>query len=222
MARWVSPYPKHAIHDLAHLDSLSDVPSCLLLVSPRTLYVIQNLVDSEVTWHTRYAVSLGDGGFSQVQEGDDDYPLFQSVVEEVENEVYDVGSPLWENWTPVVRQGGEDCTTSLTTAKYLKVFDLATVYCQTTISAASGETGMITIHGFPESIYPSTVGIAVGVVIVNDTGVRYYIGNALTDVDESEAPFFYIISPQGSLLGIDPAFTLGNGDVLEFTVSWEI
>src|SRR3972149_1327708 len=39
----LGPYPREAIHSLAHLDSLSDVPGIALFVSERTLYILQNL-----------------------------------------------------------------------------------------------------------------------------------------------------------------------------------
>src|SRR3990170_4033762 len=38
----LGPYPREAIHSLAHLDSLSDVPGIALFVSERTLYILQN------------------------------------------------------------------------------------------------------------------------------------------------------------------------------------
>lgn len=85
------PYPREAIHSLAHLDTLSDVPGITLFVSARTLYILQNLAVADATFSTRYATALLTGGYIPVQEEDAaNYALYKSVVERLELEVLEM------------------------------------------------------------------------------------------------------------------------------------
>jgi hypothetical protein len=84
--------PRRAIFDLAHLESLSSAQGLNLFVSPRTLYVLQNLVAADVTDWTRYAKQILEGGwYITPAEDDDEWQTMLDVVEGVEVEVYPMG-----------------------------------------------------------------------------------------------------------------------------------
>jgi hypothetical protein len=84
-------YPRDAIHSLAHLDALSDVPGIALFVSARTLYVLQNLAVADATFGARYASYLANGGYIPVQEEDAaNWALYASVVERLQLEVLEM------------------------------------------------------------------------------------------------------------------------------------
>jgi hypothetical protein len=84
--------PRRAIFDLAHLESLSSAQGLNLFVSPRTLYVLQNLVAADVGDWTRYAKQILEGGwYITPSEEDDEWQTMLDVIEGVEVEVYPVG-----------------------------------------------------------------------------------------------------------------------------------
>lgn len=93
----VWPRDNLAIHDLVHLGGLSADRTIPLLVSQRTLYLAQNFAAHDILLQRRYAVSYGQGSYQQVQEEDDEYGLFLTVVDnfglEMTEGVYGVGTP---------------------------------------------------------------------------------------------------------------------------------
>jgi hypothetical protein len=85
--------PRRAIFDLAHLESLSSAQGLNLFVSPRTLYVLQNLVAADVGDWTRYAKQILEGGwYITPSEEDDEWQTMLDTIEGVEVEVYPVTS----------------------------------------------------------------------------------------------------------------------------------
>ena len=83
---------RKAIFDLAHLNGLSDAPGRALFVSPRTLYLLQNLVTSDVTDPRRYAIQFFDYGQYEIvtEEDEEDYALFLAVSNQAQLEVIDM------------------------------------------------------------------------------------------------------------------------------------
>lgn len=79
-----------AIHDLAHLSQLSDVQGLCLLVSERTLYVLQNLVALDAVRVDRYSSAMDRDSYTPVQEGDTYYELYQTVCEKLGLEVLEM------------------------------------------------------------------------------------------------------------------------------------
>jgi hypothetical protein len=105
LARFIYPYPPFAIHDLGHLSPLSDAPDLPLYVSERSLYILQNLVDREATWASRYAVALVNGGYNRVEEEDAEYALYLACVERLQEEVVQTRME-WTEFTPRLWQPG--------------------------------------------------------------------------------------------------------------------
>lgn len=84
-------YPREAIHSLAHLDTLPDVPGITLFVSARTLYVLQNLAALDATFSNRYASTILNAGYIPVVEEDAaNWAIYESVVERLQLEVLEM------------------------------------------------------------------------------------------------------------------------------------
>jgi len=80
-----------AIFDLAHLATLSGVPGHCLFVSPKTLYILQNLVVADVISLSRYArVVLAGGYYIPCEPWSDEYPTVLEIIEGVETEVIEM------------------------------------------------------------------------------------------------------------------------------------
>jgi len=115
---------RDAVQDLGHLEDLSDAPDLLLLVSERTLYVLQNLAISEIANSGRYATELLTQGYVPVREEDPEYALFKSVRDAAQLEILEVpmAGPIYGiQSTEVVNWG----STALTPGNFTGV--LATV-----------------------------------------------------------------------------------------------
>jgi len=69
-----------AIHSLEHLAALSDVPSLPFCLSERTAYILQNLAVLDAVDSRRYARLINPYGYVPVAEEDEEWALFQSVV----------------------------------------------------------------------------------------------------------------------------------------------
>jgi len=69
-----------AVHSLEHLATLSDAPSLSFCLSERTAYILQNLAVLDAVDSRRYARLINPYGYVPVQEGDDEYALFQSTI----------------------------------------------------------------------------------------------------------------------------------------------
>src|SRR3989304_5997891 len=99
----------NSIHDLSHISSLSDGPGIVLYVSERSLYVLQNLVAAEASFAARYATTISAAGYVPVTEEDEDWPLFQGVVNNLGLEVIKVAG--WQPWSlPILQQNGVVCS----------------------------------------------------------------------------------------------------------------
>lgn len=82
--------PDRAFFDLAHLSGLASEPVLPLLLSERTLYLLENLVIADVEARERYATALLPGGYVPLQETDAEYGLYKSVVESAQLEVLEM------------------------------------------------------------------------------------------------------------------------------------
>lgn len=83
-----------ALFDLAHLNGLSDALSLVLIVSERTLYLLQNLVTLDTADHVRYAIErYGEGEYLPVVETNiPEWALFSDVADRAAQEIIEVGS----------------------------------------------------------------------------------------------------------------------------------
>lgn len=74
--------PLHSLRttfSLAHLADLSDERDLILLLSERSLYLIENLAALDITDASRYATAYSKSGYEPVRENDAEYPLYVDV-----------------------------------------------------------------------------------------------------------------------------------------------
>lgn len=84
-----------AIHSLEYAGGLSPERTIPLLVSPRVLYVLQNLANLDIGLECRYAVSLADGGYNRLTTDDAEYSDFLNLVSDVALQLRE-RRPMWE------------------------------------------------------------------------------------------------------------------------------
>jgi hypothetical protein len=78
---------------------------------------------------------------------------------------------------------------------------------------------MITIQGLDDPpILPAGGVLNLGGAILADAGVRYYITGVWWDETNQQGIF---ATPEGSVLGVNPAFVLGPGDLVTVNLEFE-
>lgn len=84
--------PGKANFDLGHLAGLSDAPSLLLVVSERTLYLLENLSALDVGDMWRYAVDYAEQQYQPLTESDSEFNLYEDVRDLAQLEILEVGT----------------------------------------------------------------------------------------------------------------------------------
>lgn len=69
-----------AVHDLSRIEGLSAERTIPLLLSPRVLYVLTNLVNLDLAFECRWAVALQQAGYLRLTTDDTEYATFLEVV----------------------------------------------------------------------------------------------------------------------------------------------
>lgn len=204
-----------AIHDLSHIDTLSDVAEIVLLVSERTLYVLQNLVAAEALWQARYAVDISEAGYIPVADDDAEWPLYISTINALGSEVYPVVE--WKEWNlPVVKQGGAECEIDPETSQYVRLGDIVILNLACTIANGSGSPGAISVEGLPDDAIPADGAAIAGSMGGIDPGSRHYSG--IVSWATNGAKFNFIDPGSGDFIGSTPAWTLAVNDRLWFSI----
>lgn len=78
------------VHDLARLDTLSDAPDRFIILSERSLYVLENLVADGPLEAQNFAVEILDYHYLLAQEDDPEWVLRQSVIDGIQREVLEM------------------------------------------------------------------------------------------------------------------------------------
>lgn len=197
-----------AVHDLGHLDALSDDPGLTLFVSPRTLYLLQNLAGADVALSSRYALDLLYAGYIPVADTDPEYLLYESVVRELQVEV--IPLPTWETWTGTLYQPAAtplDATFSpdpgfLVDPRGLCHWHMACVVGEV------GSAGAIFLLGpGPAFVGPPIVG---DFVILRD-GVGFVEGSVY---DLGDGRVAMLANGAVDFVGSSPSFALAVGDYI--------
>lgn len=83
-----------ATFDLEHLSELSDQTSLWLNVSPRTLYLLQNIAAEDICNHLRYFVDRTNEGYIPLSDSDSDqFDLYLDVLENAQAEIVETEPP---------------------------------------------------------------------------------------------------------------------------------
>jgi hypothetical protein len=208
LSRFICPFPAYAIHDLGHLAPLSDAPDLALSVSERSLYILQNLVDREATWASRYAVALVNGGYNRVEEEDDEYALYLECVEGLQREVI-VQRMEWQTWLPRLWQ---PATTELSLVQvegyFLAIDPILHFYAHFTLEE-NGASGRVIIR-LPTDYPPfDTVGV-MGTFLMRRSGLNRagWLRPYVSDTSLQEL----WVSGEAGIFGQSPSFALAAGD----------
>lgn len=86
--------PRGAVHDLFHLLSLSDERTILLCLSEREMYVLQNWLALDLEFESRYAVTLQNKGYEQLDREHPLWPYWRMFVNEFTSEAIDMSCDL--------------------------------------------------------------------------------------------------------------------------------
>jgi hypothetical protein len=162
---------------------------------------------------------LGDRYYGALEETDDEWDLYLSVVDQIGVELMPT-FPTWDQWnTGAILQGGEFCELDLVYSRFLRLGPTVLVNVRWAIINPSGEAGMITLQGLDDPpILPAPGIVNLGSAIFGDAGVGYYITGVWWDAGGEQAVF---PTPEGSVLGINPAFTLSVDDIVTLNLAFE-
>jgi hypothetical protein len=86
--------PKGTIHDLAHWLSIPEGDCCVLLLSARTLYLVQNLVAADINFPARFAIQLREDGYYSPSEGEPGWQDFLDASRLARYEVVDMACDI--------------------------------------------------------------------------------------------------------------------------------
>lgn len=87
-------HPRGSAHDMQELAGLSDVPDKLLLLSERSLSILNDLVRIDAAFYARYAQDISDGGYTPVAAGTADAVLVDEYVNALQLEVLPVSPEI--------------------------------------------------------------------------------------------------------------------------------
>lgn len=121
MARLSNGRPNGSLHNMATIEALSPECSHILLCSERTLYILHNLSELDVTFWSRYADTVyGDGTYEPVGVGSAYVDLLQETVNNFQLEVIPMTSEfiaVLEEIRDAIGRGGSagcsDCPPSV-------------------------------------------------------------------------------------------------------------
>jgi hypothetical protein len=201
---------------LDHLDGLSGDPSISLLVSPRTLYILQNAVLGLLRERAFYANTRFGEQYAPVDEDDDGWALYISSLADLERDITEIEM---ENFTIQLHQG-QDISTTIYVARYMIVGD---IIIATVLVGASG-TGLagypITLDSIsPDILFPK-YAIMVGSGMFYDYGSQFSSVTALAYGACSDKLAF-IGDGAANYLGLSPAITIAVNDAFYLNLMYE-
>jgi hypothetical protein len=127
----------------------------------------------------------------------------------------------WTTFTPQLRTGTTNRTSTVNYARYVQVGKLVIVQVSVAATAAGGASETIKV-GLPSglTVVNSSPDNIIGSFLIKDTGTAYYVGGA----NIVEAGYVSGISYGGvNQMGANaPAFTMASGDVLSYAVIVEV
>jgi len=122
----------------------------------------------------------------------------------------------WITWTPTVTQGVA-ITIAITYARYIIKDQTVTMMAQIELQSAGTPGAAVVVAGIPSIAAPANLG-TIGTALVVDSGVQNYHGLVWAQTIND----FRIITNGGTgFFGVNPAYTIANGDRLEFVATYE-
>jgi len=209
---------KRAVFDLEHLLALSDAPSLPLVVSERTLYLLENLSLTDITDASRFSSTpVEDNLYMAVDEEDvDEYALFLDVMHQAQLEILetmatDFSFGLMQD-IPVSH--------NIIWARYAVIGNWVFVNAKTTISTAGVSGQPLYIWNWPEELEPADNGDSVLMGVGSFYGGVSLYNLEIFSVYGQDLKVFGV--DQGLLLGSNPALAVKSGDVIRLNLAYEI
>lgn len=204
-----------AIHDLGHIASLSAVPEIVLFVSERTLYVLQNLVDAEASWRTRYAVDVSSSGYVPVEEGDPEWSDYIDTVNNLGVEVFSE-MPVYQDAVFKLWQGENEIDLVWQYARVMVYGQLAVVHVGFRANE-NGTAGQV-IYLEPPSSPPlySQTNRTIGHFRYSRVGGNY-VGIVFSTLTNE----FRLVVNEGNHFGANPSVAVAVNDVLTCNLAYE-
>jgi hypothetical protein len=203
--------------NLPYLATLSDEPAMSLYVSPRTIYVLQNAVQSMLINPSNYAEMILGEYYIPTRPDRENWDLYTSVAEDLARDLVEVDTM---DFNLSVMQGIPVSTTvQVGEATLVGTTLFFSLKCTATTSGTSSNA--IELWNIPEGFEPAAGLKIVGSGIFADvsTGTRYLV--ALQTSADRETLRLWGDS-QNNLFGLSPAITLASGDQLDLVGRWEI
>jgi len=211
-----SAYPNFPVV-LEHLDGLSDDQSLSLLVSPRTLYVLQNGVLGLLREQAFYASARFGEQYIPVDEADDYFPLYISALADLERDIVETQMIDFE----IGLTQGSEVTKTINLARYQILGNMAFVSLWLQPTEAGDPNNPITLYNMPNAILPKVQGW-------NPLGNGYHLRTSigwqhLICIAFSAPGIWYLFSDQGGgFYGQTPAVTLAANEVIALNLAYEI
>lgn len=204
-----------AIHLIPIIESLSDTADNFLVVSDRSLYILNNVIALDAIDQARYALELlAYGRFQSLETDDEEYEVYDDATDRLQVELIPM-SLDWQTWSdPTLFQGTTEVQIAPSIAQYIKLGTLAFVQYAVTVTQDSTFTARINIRGQPADIIAHTTQTVLGSAIVRrNTDNIYYQGSVIRIADTT---WRIVTSGQTSELGNTPSFLLKANDVVSF------
>jgi hypothetical protein len=92
LIRWTRP--RGAVHNVAHALSLKDVGANLLCVSDATLYVLQNWLDLDIQFRSRWADVLHENAYEPIHPDSPQWDAWVDLIHQIQSEVVDMSCDI--------------------------------------------------------------------------------------------------------------------------------
>ena len=126
------------------------------------------------------------------------------------------GRLIYATWTPTVTQGGS-VSYSGGTARYARLGPLAIVGANSGATTAGSAGSDIIVGGLPAT--PKSAPAIVGTFrIQNKGGGTHYIGAAVVVLGSLK----FQVSDTIAYVGTNPSYGMASGDIIDFTVGFEV
>jgi hypothetical protein len=124
----------------------------------------------------------------------------------------------WQDWTPVVDQGGAVAIT-VNEAKYCLIGKVCHLYAHLIVTGSGTAGNAIAITGAPFAPVLGTPWLAVGSGVVADISHGVRAGSLTWDMS---AFYLYQDLSGGGAMGYAPDFALAAPDVISFTATYRV
>ena len=167
--------------------------------------------------------AFGGSGEKVLAEGQFAYIEATNVTQYYDGAAWQpVGAGDWISYTPVIKGGATTVTATLSYAKYLQINKVVFVRVQALITSAGAANGVISCTLPIDPVGATSIMDTAGSFSIADSGVAYYVGNAIIETDATPLVKGYAYNSVDYMGANAPAMTLANNDRVTFAVTYEV